>query len=821
MKFLPRAFILLSAFWALASAAQDLPVEYGELARVEVSNPSTFERPDQALYLSFASLGLREGDRRAAALVAKAGSAVLPSQVLDHTGDGKMDTLLVLLDLAAQETRQLQISSAEENPVDFPARAYAEISHKTGGHWVGRKYVGGEWARVSELTPPESHTDHSEYIRYEGPGIESDKVGYRIYLDERNGFDIFGKRVSEPVLPRVGLDGFESYHHDADWGMDILKVGPSLGMGGYGYWQDGEVQRVSKVSGWTAGVPAAGPIHSALDIEYRDWEVAGKKVDLRSRLSMHAGSRLVKVRLHSSEPLDNLVAGLVKHPGTELITGALDITGRAYSYLATWGEQSLDGGKLGMAVVFQRRDLAQISEDEHNHAVVLRPRGTELEYYFLAAWDGEPDGIDSREALVAYLEQQVERLTLKPRLQLRSTLADALMQFPVSSEDALHWAQELVEAELQRHGTRLSWGGWDDMRERPAFWEYTTGLQMRAYDRLGVELEVDRYRQVAEEVISSFITADGNIHSYDRSKFNIDSINSGKMLLRLHQQTGEQRFRRAADKLREQLRDHPRLSNGAFWHKQRYPYQLWLDGVYMGMPFLAEYSLVYEEGASVKEAVHEFEVVRDTLRDPQTGLYWHALDEKKQQVWADPETGRSRYFWGRGMGWLAMALVDMLEIVPPGYEQERQLLADMTRQLASALMEFQHESGTWWQVMDMPQAPGNYLESSASSMFTYMLAKGVNLGVLSADYQDAAITAYEGLLREFIQPLPGGGASLTQICEVAGLGFGRDGSYRYYMSEPVIADDPKGMGPFVFASIEVARLLEKRDDTMIDGGNEQ
>ncbi|TXS91839.1 glycoside hydrolase family 88 protein [Parahaliea aestuarii] len=779
------------------------------LATVDVATPSEFARADEPLVLSFAELGVESGVS-ASSLVALQGEQVLPSQLLDTDGDEAPDSLLVSVDLEGAGREQFRVVSdaALAAQQKYVKRTQAEISRKEGGQWQGRKYIGGDFVNVSELTPPPEHTDHSEFIRYEGPGIESDRVGYRVYLDERNGFDIFGKRVPEPVLQKVGLDGFSSYHEPADWGLDVLKVGASLGMGGYGYWQDGAVQRVSDVSGWTARILENGALQSSFSIDYRDWQVAGKTVQLHSTLTMQAGSRLVKVVLESSEALDNLVTGLVRHPGTEVLKGDLDITGEAFSYLATWGQQSLDGGKLGMAVLFHRKDLQQLAEDEANHVAVLRPRGTRVEYYFLSAWDGEPNGIKNRQAFSDYLEQEAERLTIAPRVQVTSAYGASQKQFPVTAAAARGWAQAMVDSEIARHGKQLAYGGWDDLRQRPSNWEYTTGLLMQAYDDVGLALNDSAYNSVAEEVISSFVAEDGSLHSYDKSRYNIDSINSGKMLLRLYQRTGEERYRKAADQLREQLQEHPRVSAGAFWHKQRYPWQLWLDGVYMGMPFLAHYSQLFENGASLEEVIKEFEVSRDQLRDPETGLYWHAWDEKKQQVWADPDTGRSALFWGRGLGWLAMALVDTLDYIPAGHEEQRQVLVDMTRQLADALLKVQDDSGTWYQILDRPDAVGNYREASASSMFTYMLAKGVNNGILPASYREAAVTAYEGLVREFVEPHPDGSTSLTHNCQVAGLGFGRDGSYQYYMSEKVIRDDPKGLGPFVFASLEIAQLLQ-------------
>lgn len=265
--------------------------------------------------------------------------------------------------------------------------------------------------------------------------------------------------------------------------------------------------------------------------------------------------------------------------------------------------------------------------------------------------------------------------------------------------------------------------------------------------------------------------------------------------------------------MRRQLKTHPKTSEGAFWHKKKYDSQLWLDGVYMGMPFLARYSVMFEKGASLDEVVKEFELTRKYLRDAKTGLYYHAWDEKKQQDWADPQTGLSPHFWGRGMGWLAMAVVDVLEIIPEENTELRTPLLAMANEMARDLKRYQDpETGTWWQIMDKPGATGNYRESSASAMFSYFYSKAINNGYLSADYADTARKAYEGLIREFVTVNADGSISMTNQCYVAGLGFGRDGSYQYYMSEPVYQNDPKGTGPFILAGIEAYKLIKSLDN---------
>jgi unsaturated rhamnogalacturonyl hydrolase len=282
------------------------------------------------------------------------------------------------------------------------------------------------------------------------------------------------------------------------------------------------------------------------------------------------------------------------------------------------------------------------------------------------------------------------------------------------------------------------------------------------------------------------------------------------VLLRMFEKTGEKKYQLAADKLRAQLKDHPKTQNGVFWHKKIYPHQLWLDGVYMGMPYLAYYSQLFENGASLDQVVHEFEVTREMLRDPATGLYFHAWDESKSMNWADPATGRSKFFWSRGIGWLSMALLDVLDHIPETSTELRQPLLSMIPELADALLRFQDPaSGVWWQITDKAGERGNYLESSGSSMFVYFLAKAQNKGYLSGpQYRDATIKGYQGLLNEFVLVHPDQSISLTKMVQVAGLGAGRDGSYHYYMSEPIYRNDSKGSAAFIMAGVQVSKLLK-------------
>lgn len=798
------------------------------VAKIELQNPSEFNRAQHANYVSYYDLGLSDKQAETGLFVSDAGKVVSTQQV-DWDLDGTTDGILFLTDLEATAVKSYDVSSGSPSmSVGQTKLTQAEISIKTGGEWVAhskqpdsdfQEYVGGTFQNVQSVTPPSQYTDHSNWIRYEGPGIESNKVGYRIYLDWRNGFDIFGKLVPEPVLQQVGTEDYEAYHHKQSWGMDILKVGNSLGAGGFGLWHNEQISLIQKTDSLSAEILENGDLRSAFKIHYNGWQSDIGKQDFNAAFSMVAGSRLADVQLDFTKPVKTFAVGLVKHPNTTLITGDMDITGKAYTYIASWGKQSLDDSNLGMAVFFRKEDLDKTTEDDKNYIAVLHPKGKpvaannqahELNYYFAAVWAPE-SGIDDIQSFEQYLIQEAEKLTLPQRQRLKTELSAAEQKVELTAQQALVWSQRLADSELERKTLSYHYDGWDVNRQRKPKFEYDiVGLTPLAYDELSLALNAPRYGDVLHQVTASYIQEDGNIHQYKLDNFNIDSVAPGRAVLRLYKTTGEEKYKKAADILRHQLELQPKTSEGAFWHKKIYENQLWLDGVYMGMPFLAEYSALFENGSSFDEVVNEFKLTRKYLRDPNTGLYYHGWDESKQQSWANPENGLSPNFWGRGVGWLALALVDVLDYIPAENLEQRQVLLDMISELAETLLEYQDkETYTWWQVMDKPHAPGNYRESSASAMFTYFFAKATSNGYLPKRYNDVAKHAYQGLLNEFILVHADGSVSMTNQCYVAGLGFGRDGSYDYYMSEPMVNNDLKGNFVFILTGIEIAKMLNQ------------
>ncbi len=414
MKKLSLLFALLPVlFWGCNSESAgtaEIRSEYPGSVNIALENPAAISRQDELIYLDIAEIKAAQPTFNPGAFVVFAGKTELPGQAIDADGDGNPETIAVLADFTANQRHQLTLFFAEKGAKmrDYPKRTQAEIAHKFGGHFENRKYIGGEFRNVQSLRVPPEHTDHSFFIRYEGPGWESDKVGYRFYLDWRNASDIFGKTTPEMVLQNVGLDGFDSYHEMSDWGMDILKVGESLGIGSIGMWHDGKAHRVAKTDSLRSDVLANGAIYSQIRTVYSGWEIAGKTYDLISDLSITAGSRLTRHDVHISGNPENLCTGIVKHPETRLLNKSVNAGG--WGYLATFGKQSLNADKLGMAVLFRQADFLSFESDDHSEVVVLKPKSGKLQYYFLAAWELEPDGIRTESEFMKYLDELVEKL---------------------------------------------------------------------------------------------------------------------------------------------------------------------------------------------------------------------------------------------------------------------------------------------------------------------------------------------------------------------------------------------------------------------------
>lgn len=343
-------------------------------------------------------------------------------------------------------------------------------------------------------------------------------------------------------------------------------------------------------------------------------------------------------------------------------------------------------------------------------------------------------------------------------------------------------------------------------------WHYEHGLVLQSIYAVGRKYNISEFCDYVKTMYDTKIQDDGEIATYKKDEFNLDQINPGKHLFDLYKDTNEEKYRKAIEVLREQLRNHPRTESGGFWHKKIYPWQMWLDGLYMQGPFYARYAKEFGTKEDFEDVVKQFELVYVHTKNEESGLLYHAWDESCKQLWADSETGRSPHFWGRAMGWYCMAILDVLDLIPDTdeYKDLRAKLIAISNELVKPVMNVQDKtSGLWYQVLDMPSRDKNYLESSCSSMFTRFLFKMVKDNLLDIsvaskeDVLNAANAGYKGLLSK-VSSDSDGNLHLAGICSVAGLGGNpyRDGSYEYYVKEAIVSDDFKGVGPFIFASLE-------------------
>ena len=340
-------------------------------------------------------------------------------------------------------------------------------------------------------------------------------------------------------------------------------------------------------------------------------------------------------------------------------------------------------------------------------------------------------------------------------------------------------------------------------------WNYIDGCMILAILETYKTTNDKKYLDFADAFIDYRVKEDGTITGYSVEKYNIDDVNAGKTLFELYDITGKEKYKKAIDLIYTQIQNQPRTAENNFWHKKIYPNQVWLDGLYMGQPFYMEYETKFNNKKNYKDIFGQFFNVVKHMRDPETGLYYHAYDSAKEMFWCDKETGLSENFWIRALGWYSMALLDTLYKADSSYGEDYNKLKEIFVDLMDSMLKFQDESGMWYQVVNMGGREKNYLETSGSSIMAYCILKGVRLGFLPESYRQYGEKAFEGVCDKYLVTEEGK-MSLGGICFVAGLGpddnLRRDGSYEYYMSEPIVSDDAKGVGPFLLAYTELRRL---------------
>ena len=336
-------------------------------------------------------------------------------------------------------------------------------------------------------------------------------------------------------------------------------------------------------------------------------------------------------------------------------------------------------------------------------------------------------------------------------------------------------------------------------------WNYIDGCMIKAVIELYHITGNKKYLEFADSFINYFVNEDGSIQSYDPKEYNLDNVNAGKTLFDLYKLTGREKYRKAIDTVYSQLKGQPRTSTGNFWHKMIYPNQIWMDGLYMAQPFYMQYEVEYNNKANCRDSYEQFLHVYDLMRDTRNGLYYHAYDDSREAFWCDPVTGLSDNFWLRALGWYAMALVDTMEVMPEEMAEEKARLGAVYKELIDAMLPYQdQESGMWYQVVNRGRIQPNYLETSGSAIFAYAIMKSVRLGYLDERYFAFGRKAFDGICEKYLSE-ENGELQLGGICLVAGLGNKemREGTFDYYMREPVVKNEAKGVAPLILAYIEI------------------
>lgn len=341
-------------------------------------------------------------------------------------------------------------------------------------------------------------------------------------------------------------------------------------------------------------------------------------------------------------------------------------------------------------------------------------------------------------------------------------------------------------------------------------WDYIDGCMIMALLEIYSTTGEQKYLDFADYYEDFRIHDDGTIDGYDINTYNCDELNGGKNLFTLYKLTKKEKYKKALDKLYEQVKNQPRTKEGNFWHKRIYPNQVWLDGLYMAQPFYMEYETTFNSCKNVDDIYNQFFNVEKIMKDSETGLYYHGYDSSKSIFWADKQTGLSQNFWLRALGWFSMALLDTLNKAPDRECENWKKLKTIFINLCESMLKFQDESGMWYQVPNYPKKGKNYLETSGSAIYAYSLLKGFRTGILQdKKFQDAGIKAFEGICEKYLNT-DSGKLSLGGICLVAGLGpekdLRRNGTFDYYMSEPIVQDDAKGVGPFILAYNEYKQI---------------
>lgn len=626
---------------------------------------------------------------------------------------------------------------------------------------------------------------------------ENDCIAFRMYgksLETElisSGIDVWVKRAPYPIIDRWYAAGDAAYHVDSGEGLDFYSVGPTRGCGGTGIW-NGQTLVVSK-NFRSARVLANGPIRFQFELIFDDYTLNGIPVSESKRISLDAGQNFNRIECIYRTPEQQQIqfaAGLAVHKDA----AGSAVSDQKQGWFSQW-ENYTDHGGLGSAMILDPNALLEFREQDSDHlAICAAQTGQTICYYAGAGWN-KSGQFSNQDKWHDHVRRYAENL------QTPLTVAW------VTSGREQHikpdsWARLTAQSIMKMYPNPA------DMDIYGKGWTYTNGFFLHGLYRLWEKEKNPQYLAFIKKWLDSYIGQDGKLSAqeYKPEEYKLDDVESGKVALLMYQNTHDKRYLTACEQLLDQLQKQPKTSDGGYWHKLVYPWQMWLDGIYMADAFAMQYAAATQQKQYFDEAIKQIMLIARHTIDEQTGLYYHGWDENKNPVWADPLTGVSPCFWGRAVGWFAMALVDGLDALPANHPDRDKLLA-ILQKLSASLIKFQDpETGLWYQVLDRGQEPDNWHETSCSAMFCYALARSANQGYLPPRYKKYAQKAFKGLCDHHIYFDDQGLLYLTGTVKVGTLNFASSkGDYAYYVNTDRRINDFKGIGAFLFAALELER----------------
>jgi rhamnogalacturonyl hydrolase YesR len=626
---------------------------------VKVTNGLRAARPSETVAVKLAEARkLAPGlDPAKTVVVDGAGKPIL-SQLVDMDGDDTPDELVFQADFGAGETKTFTLQAGARHPA-------AHDQFKVYGRFVRERHDDFAW-----------ENDHIAHRMY-GPDLET----WKKEPLTSSGIDVWCKRVRRLIVNEWYMT--DDYHQDAGEGADFYSVGKSRGCGGTGIWTGGAL--VPSRNFVTSRVLANGPIRLVFELGYAPWEAGGVKVSETKRVLLDAGKNFD--RFESTFKVEgkpgplSVAIGIAKHDGSN---AQID---KKAGWLRTWESLKKDNGNLGCALVVAPSLLVDYKPTAGDYLIVAKAEpNVPLVYYAGFGWDKSGDVTDA-----AGWTKKVDAFAREAASPLQVSLAAA---------------RTSASGEAAPADAGAAWAArtCDTVMARSPFvsdkWTYDAGLVLKGCEEVWRRTKDPRYLAYIRQSVDHLMDADGNIKGYKIEEYNLDEINMGKVLFPLLAQATDlkdrERYKKAIFQLRAQLKAHPRTADGGFWHKNIDPHQMWLDGIYMASPFLAQFANVFDEPAALDDVAAQILLAEKHMRDTKSGLLYHGWDESKTQGWADPKTGRSPQFWGRAMGWYAMAVVDVLEQLPRNHPKRAAVLAVLKR-LAEAIASVQDKAtGVWW-----------------------------------------------------------------------------------------------------------------------------